>query len=54
MTHHIIFVNKFVSKALTETEQKYSIIEGEAPGLVWGLGRFHSVESDNTLLPIPW
>ena len=34
MTHHIIFVNKFVSKALTETEQKYSIIEGEAPGLV--------------------
>ena len=32
----------YASKALTETEQKYSNIEREAQSLVWGLERFHS------------
>ena len=31
----------YASKALTETEQRYSNIEREALGLVWGLERFH-------------
>ena len=31
----------YASKALTETEQRYSNIEREALGVVWGLERFH-------------
>jgi hypothetical protein len=31
----------FASKALTESEQRYSNIEREALGVVWGLERFH-------------
>ena len=31
----------YASKALTDTEQRYSNIESEALGLVWGLEKFH-------------
>ena len=31
----------YTSKALTETEQRYSNIEREALGVIWGLERFH-------------
>ena len=31
----------YASKALTDTEQRYSNIERQALGLVWGLERFH-------------
>ena len=31
----------YASKALTETEQRYSNIEREALGVIWGLERFH-------------